>query len=157
MANIEASWHQPVFLVDGSENRLPYSIDNSETLPEEPGVYVFCRMYGEKVIPLYIGKALNIRKRVCSHLKTNVRLMHGIRESGTGKYIVLACTVVTGPGRRVLTMLNTLERGLIENALSEGYELLNIQLTKLKVHRIEFSRNRTVEKMLPRTMLVRAA
>jgi len=45
---------------------LPSHLDSSiiDTLPDGPGVYLF---YGENALPLYIGKAKDIRKRVLSH------------------------------------------------------------------------------------------
>ena len=38
-----------------------------EALPRTPGVYIF---QGEGTLPLYIGKSINIRSRVLSHLRT---------------------------------------------------------------------------------------
>ncbi|ANR77672.1 endonuclease [Kosakonia sacchari] len=39
-----------------------------EAMPKQPGVYIF---HGEsKAMPLYIGKSVNIRSRVLSHLRT---------------------------------------------------------------------------------------
>jgi excinuclease Cho len=39
-----------------------------EALPKQPGVYIF---HGESdTLPLYIGKSVNIRSRVLSHLRT---------------------------------------------------------------------------------------
>jgi DNA polymerase-3 subunit epsilon len=45
---------------------LPSQLDPGiiDELPETPGVYLF---YGENALPLYIGKAKDIRKRVLSH------------------------------------------------------------------------------------------
>lgn len=40
------------------------SEDILNSLPEEPGVYIF---YGEDGAPLYIGKSINIKERVLSH------------------------------------------------------------------------------------------
>ena len=39
-----------------------------ETLPDSPGVYIF---YGENRLPLYIGKSVNIRKRVLNHFSSD--------------------------------------------------------------------------------------
>ena len=39
-----------------------------ENLPTEPGVYVFHGEDGD--LPLYIGKSINLRHRVMSHLRT---------------------------------------------------------------------------------------
>ena len=45
---------------------LPSHLDPGivDTLPDSPGVYLF---YGENALPLYVGKAKDIRKRVLSH------------------------------------------------------------------------------------------
>jgi DNA polymerase III subunit epsilon len=45
---------------------LPAYLDPGivDELPESPGVYLF---YGENALPLYVGKAKDIRKRVLSH------------------------------------------------------------------------------------------
>lgn len=40
-----------------------------DCLPESPGVYIF---YGEKGMPLYIGKSVNIRERVLSHFSNDI-------------------------------------------------------------------------------------
>jgi len=50
---------------------LPLKLDPAilETLPESPGVYIF---YGEKGIPLYIGKSINIKERVISHFTSDI-------------------------------------------------------------------------------------
>ena len=41
--------------------------DNLAVLPRSPGVYIF---KGEGTLPLYIGKSVDIRSRVLSHLRT---------------------------------------------------------------------------------------
>lgn len=40
--------------------------DNLRALPSAPGVYLF---HGDTALPLYIGKSVNIRSRVLSHLR----------------------------------------------------------------------------------------
>ena len=51
---------------------LPAHLDASlvEDLPETPGVYLF---YGENDLPIYIGKAKDIRQRVLSHFAADLR------------------------------------------------------------------------------------
>ena len=51
---------------------LPPHLDAAiiDDLPETPGVYLF---YGENRLPIYIGKAKNIRKRVLSHFAADLR------------------------------------------------------------------------------------
>ena len=41
--------------------------DSLAVLPRTPGVYIF---KGEGTLPLYIGKSVDIRSRVMSHLRT---------------------------------------------------------------------------------------
>jgi excinuclease Cho len=50
------------------------SPENLRALPSAPGVYVF---HGDTALPLYIGKSVNIRARVLSHLREpgEVRMM----------------------------------------------------------------------------------
>ncbi len=51
---------------------LPPHLDPSslDDLPDTPGVYHF---YGENTLPLYVGKAKNLRKRVFSHFSADHR------------------------------------------------------------------------------------
>ncbi|MBU3698105.1 exonuclease domain-containing protein, partial [Dechloromonas sp.] len=51
---------------------LPPHLDASvlDDLPDGPGVYLF---YGENNLPIYVGKAKEIRKRVLSHFSADVR------------------------------------------------------------------------------------
>lgn len=43
---------------------------NLETIPENPGVYVF---YSENNMPLYIGKSKNLKERILSHFSADLR------------------------------------------------------------------------------------
>ena len=51
---------------------LPPHLDPAviDELPDTPGVYLF---YGENNLPIYVGKAKDIRKRVLSHFSADVR------------------------------------------------------------------------------------
>jgi hypothetical protein len=158
--NFDAKWSKPLELVDGSAERLVYTLEDFEALPEIPGVYVFCRLWGSrpaKITPIYIGQAKNVRARVQQHTKSSVRLMNGIKSPdwGNGRRGVIWCTVSTRSKERQARMLDILERGLIEAALTKGFELLNIKLTKQHAHSITFSGNRVSEQLAPRRLLVR--
>ena len=54
-------------------SKVPNLLDENiiNELPENPGVYIF---YGENELPLYIGKSVNIKKRVKSHFTGNITL-----------------------------------------------------------------------------------
>jgi excinuclease UvrABC nuclease subunit len=52
-----------------------------------PGVYMFCRQYGESVIPLYIGRSKNLYNRIWEHFETTTfmkakTLTHAVTFSG---------------------------------------------------------------------------
>ncbi len=57
---------------------LPPHLDASliQTLPESPGVYVF---EDDQALPLYVGKSVNIRSRVLSHLSDDHRQYRELR------------------------------------------------------------------------------
>jgi len=153
MLNIHATWANPIELLPGSEKNLIYRIGDLGRVPETAGVYVFARRYGSHVVPLYIGETLNLRKRLEEHLN-NVSIMKGIENAPAGKRLYLFARVQTKRGQNIDRVLNVLQRALIEHALSVGHDLLNLQLTKTKLHKIEFQGNRTSEKLFTRTMLV---
>ncbi len=153
MLNINATWANPIELLDGSKENLIYRIGNLGRVPKTAGVYVFARKHGNKVIPLYIGETLDLRQRLEQHFK-DVPIMKGIENALLGKRLYLFAQVQKKRGQNINRVLNVLQRALIEHALSVGHDLLNIQLTKAKLHKIEFQGNRTSEKLFTRTMLV---
>lgn len=157
MLNFNATWYKPVELVDGSASQLIYAVKGIETVPKDPGAYVFCRAFGGKLQPLYVGETIDVRLRLIQHLEKNVRLMTGIRNSGNGRKLFLYCTIRTNSKVRRDKMLAIIQKGLIEHALSGGFDLLNIQLTKLPVHSVSFTGNRWSEKLAPRTLYTRGA
>ncbi len=64
------------------DQRLPPNLDRSdfEKLPEKPGVYYF---YNQSKKVIYVGKAVNIKKRVASHFsghKTTSQRQHFLRD-----------------------------------------------------------------------------
>ncbi|MDB5762343.1 MAG: ethanolamine utilization protein [Herminiimonas sp.] len=52
--------------------------DALDDIPDRPGVYLF---YGEKDIPLYVGKSIHLRQRVLSHFNADHRLYKDMRLS----------------------------------------------------------------------------
>ena len=153
MLNINAKWANPIELLDGSERNLIYRISDLGRVPETAGVYVFARKHGNKVVPLYIGETLNLRQRLEQHFN-DVPIMKGIENAPSGERLYLFAQVQKKRGQNIERVLGVLQRALIEHALSVGHNLLNIQLTKGKLHKIEFQGNRISEKLFTRTMLV---
>lgn len=152
--NISATWHKPIYLQDGRLNNLIYSC-NLDSVPKEPGVYVFGREYGNIVIPVYIGRALKLRVRLEQQLQF-VKLMMGIQKAEKGRRFILFCTVNLKRNQKPMPILQTLEAALISHALAEGHELLNDKGTKFKQHTIKFTGNRKSEAIAPRFMRVRS-
>jgi hypothetical protein len=139
--DLDVFWHPPVDLHDGSKESLILTCD-LEQIPEEPGVYAFCRMFGEKIDPLYIGQAKNLRGRIRGHFKHNVQLMHKIVEAKIGPKVVLPGEWKPKRGQSLEGALDVIEAALIKYALAEGHELFNVQGAKRPVHTINSSGNR---------------
>lgn len=59
-------------VINNLSNRptIPVNIDPAilKSLPQSPGVYIF---YGSNGVPLYVGKSINIKKRVLSHFSAD--------------------------------------------------------------------------------------
>jgi DNA polymerase-3 subunit epsilon len=49
-----------------------------DDIPDTPGVYLF---YGERDVPLYVGKSIHLRQRVLSHFNSDHRLFKDMRIS----------------------------------------------------------------------------
>src|SRR6476661_2623529 len=130
--NIEASWSRPLRLRLARFGAI-YTCDDLECIPTDSGVYVFGREHGEAAAPLYIGKALNLRRRIEQQLNS-VRLMTGIREAQSGSRFVMYCVPQLRRGQRAVRVISILEQALI--ALTEDFELLQKQGTKTPNHTI---------------------
>ena len=150
--NIEALWSHPIALRLARSGAI-YELDYLGSIPEEPGVYVFCRAYGDSVAPLYIGKALNLQRRIEQQLNS-VRLMTSIRDAQSGLRFLIYCVPQLRPGQRAVRVVAILEDALIAHALAEDFELLQKQGTKTPNHTIRFAGNRISERLAPRRMRV---
>src|SRR5437773_3425562 len=112
---ISASWSQPIELQDASSENLIYSCDLSTT-PSAPGIYVFARVHGDSISPLYVGQAANVKSRLEQQFN-NVRLMMGISRATTGKRILLVAEVHLKPGQQRDKVLDVFESTLIGHPL----------------------------------------
>ena len=97
--DLEIRWLRPLKLRDGHRLGLIYHVPEQEAIPEEPGIYVFARKYGNAVVPLYIGQAEDLRRRVGQHLTQNVRLMKGIETADNGKRMLYLAEFLPRPGQ----------------------------------------------------------
>jgi hypothetical protein len=150
--NIEAVWSKPLGLKLARSGAI-YHCPELFSIPMDCGVYIFGREHGEAAAPLYIGKALNLRRRIEQQLNS-VRLMTGIREAQSGARFVIYCLPQLKRGQRAVRVVSILEQALIAHALSEDFELLQTQGTKTPNHTIRFAGNRTSEDLAPRRMRV---
>jgi hypothetical protein len=150
--NIEAIWSRPIKLKLARYGAI-YECDEPDKIPTGPGVYIFGREHGDAAAPLYIGKALNLRRRIEQQLNS-VKLMKGILEAQTGGRFVIYCEPQLRPGQRAVRVITILERALIGHALSVDFELLQKQGTKTPNHTIRFLGNRTSLDLAPRRMRV---
>lgn len=151
---IRLHWHEPFRLRDGTKLNLVYRCDELNEILEGPGIYVFARKFGSNMIPLYVGQASRLRKRIEYQLKNNVRLMKGIENAESGKRFILHGEVLLAPGQQQEKVLDIIEKAYIKTALSQGYELLNKQGTRTKVHRIKSEGRKHHHNPFPRKMNV---
>lgn len=151
--DLELRWKAPIELIDGSADNLIYSVSDLTSIAESPGIYVFARFYGESVVPLYIGQAINLRTRIWQQLSTNVRLMNSIRNAQAGYRKLLIGEFIAKRAQNTKKALSIIESALINAAMVEGDELLNIRGTKAPVHAINCSGNRESRGRLPENVI----
>jgi hypothetical protein len=150
--DIHIDWLQPFDLVDGSRDGVIYAVDDEDAIPDTPGVYVFARVHGDVVEPLYVGRATNLTRRIGQQLN-NLRLMRGIEEAPAGYRTLYVGEIQFRQGQRQGSVLRVAESALINAALAEGCDLLNIAGTNTLVHTIESTGNREARRWLPSTQI----
>ncbi len=139
---IDVRWHKPIVLRNGRKQHLVYTVDGLDQWAGMTGVYVFARQFGTHLIPLYIGKANDVAKRIEQHLNTT-KLMLGIKQGvdhddPPGRRVVVAGEFLAKPGQSKGSCISIIESALIAHALASGYSLLNIKGTKRPAHDIDF-------------------
>ncbi len=148
---LDLEWYRSFPLKDATDVNMIYSL-NLSRLPSKAGVYIFGRKWGDGFEALYVGKADRIRGRVKGQLN-NLRLMQHLRNSKTGKRILLAGVLRTRPGQQLAKCLKLVERGLIRHFLSEGHDLVNKQGTRISRHEIS-SFGKQPKKFIPSPVYV---
>jgi hypothetical protein len=150
---IELKWDKPIRLKKDSRQDQIFVIRRMDRIPNKPGVYVFARAFGQSIAPLYVGQASKLRNRIKGHLQGNVRLMMGIKKAQAGQRILLVASLKLHPGQREEKVLEIVEKALIKYALAAGYELLNKQGVKTRVHVIKSKGNTSSKQIAPLRML----
>ena len=152
---ISLKWVKPALLRDGKKDKLIYTCDLDD-VPDEPGIYVFCRKHGDSVEALYVGQAENIRKRIEQQLNS-VELMMGLKQSDTGSRLMLIGVLETKRGQRQDRVLDIVEDAYIRHALGLGHALLNKKgIRAIPVHKIECNGSRDYRGPFPPNMIVEA-
>ena len=141
---IEIYWQRPLSLIDGTDDNRVYTPEDKSPIPDYPGVYVFTRKHGDRMIPLYVGKATNLAVRLAQQLN-NVKLMKGIENSPQGTRLLLLGELQRKPGQNIQKVLRIAESTLIEHNLSQGFDILNRQGENRLAPAVYFTGNREVK------------
>ena len=146
--NIKVKWGKPRRLVKCPEKiRLGFIMKFRgehervlENITNGPGVYFFARKHGRTykntLLPLYVGRAKNVRRRIKQHFNS-VKLMTRIRDAATGGRVLVVGTIERDAERSGVIV----ERVLIKKAMADGCNLINKQGTRIKADSIQFSGN----------------
>lgn len=86
---ITAIWSKPIPLKLARYGAI-YELPDLAKIPQTAGVYVFGRQFGKSRTPLYIGKALNLQRRIEQQLNS-VKLMERIEDAENGSRFLLFC------------------------------------------------------------------
>ena len=113
MSDFNLDWQKPIHLA--LCDTLIYKVE-LDRIPKEPGIYIFFRAFGSSQIPMYVGQAKDLRERIKSQLKTNVKLMTGIRNSPQGSRQLAIGVFKPKKGQRRETSLDRMERALIRHS-----------------------------------------
>ncbi len=153
--DITFQWHKPALLRPAKPDEgLIYVCDELHHFPDKPGVYIFVRRHGGTVNPLYVGRSLNLRKRIAQHLENDVRLLQGLRPevSGNGQRLILIGQFIPRPGQNAAKVTKLVERMYIDYATAAGFDLLNISLTRTPIHVVRSEGRRDSHFPFPRQM-----
>jgi hypothetical protein len=148
---ISVTWHSPLRL-RGPVSRLHERFD-LEILPVDPAIYLFARRFGLRMEVLYVGKATCLRYRIKQQLN-NLKLMQAIDDSAIGPRMLIYGTLNNRPGQRIETVLDVVERALIDHYTEAGDQLINKLGTKLPVDVIEFDGNLLARRSSSRVLRV---
>jgi hypothetical protein len=118
---------------------------------ETPGIYVFARRFDKTITPIYVGKALNLKNRIKQQFN-NLRLMSAIQDGPSGEIVLLVGQVTPATESKIKRALKIAERTHIEQAMTAGHELLNIQGTRSKHDVVEIKGTKSHTHPFPRTM-----
>lgn len=149
--DIELDWSRPIRLSRSRDQQRIFEPPDLDDIPRTPGVYIFARRRGDAFVPIYIGKADRLRRRIRQQLN-NLRLMLGLEAAPSRARFVLYAEYGGRPGPRASRAIAIAERALIEYALAQGHDLINQQGTKRPHHTILNTGGRSARQWLPGAM-----
>ncbi|MCX0335042.1 GIY-YIG nuclease family protein [Acinetobacter radioresistens] len=110
-------WQEPIQLGEFSDESNYHDELDLKEIPEEAGVYIFYRQFGDTQQALYVGQALNLRNRLKQQFK-HLDLMKHIKNSKKGgKYITFA--LLKTKSKDINHALKQAERALIIQYMGE--------------------------------------
>jgi hypothetical protein len=130
--------------------------DLAAIVEKRPGLYFFSRRFGNAFKPFYIGKTKSIRGRLISHWGS--RKIHFVLRG-----IIDDDVAEIKGGERYFhygyfnknvdptKYLDIAEKYLIRFAMENGCTLINSNLTKIKVHNIEFNGSKNALAIYPKS------
>ena len=104
---------------------------------------MFARNYGHKLIPLYVGKSVNLRTRISQQLTGNVKLMNKVQSAGRGNRVLLVGEFIPKQKQSIDQVIRRVEKAFIEEALNNNPYLINEKGTKDPSYNITSTGNRT--------------
>jgi hypothetical protein len=147
--NIKILWQKPILLAANKRLQIDeYSIPDA--VDDRAGVYFFSRKYGSKFEPFYIGETTQLRSRLRTHLKDyRVRdVLRGgqereidseFRKIAQGNKYFHFGYFVSKRRQDAKKCLEIVQAHMIELAINDEIPLLNMKLTKIPTHLIEFA------------------
>lgn len=163
---IELEWVGPIKLKPRKTAGYSFA-EVVDKLERRPGVYVFARKFGTNYYPIYIGKAQGIVGRLGTQFN-NLALMESVKhwnpvdptdpalKMNGARVLFVGYLVKPKTVGQVESALKVAERALIEHALTEGHEIVNVQMTKTKYDEISSGGVKSSTAFAPRMMLVKA-
>jgi len=123
--------------------------------PEAAGIYIFARRFGKTLQPIYIGKGANLRRRLKTQFN-NLKLIQAIAKEKAGDRVLLLGTIKAQAPGAIRKKLRLAERTHVEHALTAGYPIVNVQLTKGPIDVVSIIGKKAQNHPFPRVMLSKA-
>jgi hypothetical protein len=150
---VSISWQSGITLGTKATFKKNIASFDLSDCPDSPGIYIFARKFGKRLlVPIYIGKGRNLRKRLKTQFN-NYKLMEALANEKSGERVLILGIIKSNSADLTAKKLRLAERVHITHALTAGYPLINIQLTKGTSDIVEVIGKRARNHPFPRVML----